>query len=1342
MGRKLLIILVLFTGLSGYLLFRHVSNVNAATTITVNSTADTSVDDGVCTLREAITAANTDTASGVTVGECAAGSGAGDTIEFDIAGAGPHTISPTSLLPNIATSMIIDGYTETGAVANTNPAPQGLNGTLMIEVDLSSAAVGGTITITGPDVTIRGLVVNGATSHAFSLHTSSNNAVFEGNYIGTSVSGLAADANGGNGITSQVPNTTVGGTDPADRNLISGNGFRAVQIGTDAGDNGVIQGNLIGTDVTGNAALGNGTGGIMITGADNITVGGTASGAQNVISGNTSTGIALIESSVTNTVQGNYIGLGNDGSTDVGNAGPGLLLGGSGNTVGGSTSNARNIVSGNGGSGIELGAADSNTIQGNYVGLNVAGTALVANDGRGIYLYQSDVNIIGGDASGEGNVVAGNSEGISIEESDTNTVSGNYVGLNAAGDADLGNGAWGMRIFSDSDSNIIGGDTSAERNLISGNGDDGILVTDSTTSSNQIIGNYIGTDITGAVDIGNSSDGISVLNGATSTTIGSGTSGHGNVISGNGDNGVVVSSSGTIGTVIQGNTIGLNAAGTADRGNDDNGIAVNTSAPAVTIGGSTSGEGNVISGNAIDGVQISSTAASSSTIRGNIIGLNAAGDADLGNTDDGIELASASNFIGGATSTARNVISGNDNDGILITGASASSNSVQGNYIGLNAAGTADLGNIDDGVEVSSAASTLIGGDTSAERNVISGNNEHGVVVGGATATSTVVRANYIGVAADGTADLGNTADGIVTHSSAPAITIGGATSGMGNVISGNGLHGIVLNSTSSSSTIQGNTVGLDSGGTLDRGNDGDGLNISSESTAIGGSTAGMGNVISGNGQDGIYLASTATSSTIQGNTIGLNAAGTADRGNTSEGIYTDASSVVVGGVDSNQRNVISGNDSDGINAASSTTGLTVLGNYIGTSADGMSDLGNTTDGVEGYNMMVGGTTSGSRNIISGNNARGITAAGGSTIQGNYIGLNVAGSGAVPNGDGSNSAVNITGNNNLLGGTTSAARNVISGNTSAVGVIIVGVTAFGGGSSSDNVVQGNYIGTNTSGEVQSGFGNNLGIVILLDALNNMVGGTAAGTSNVIAGNGGGIASFGISGAGLLPLNNSFLGNSIYSNAGGSFQGQAINLGIDLFDNPTGDFTNFVNIGVNANDADDPDTPANRYMNYPVISSVASDNGQATVTYSLDINDAEVGATGYRVEFFANDSPDSSGNGQGQTYLGATTVAGDVTDAVANLTLPAGVSGPKYISAVTTMTDNSTDGFGHSSEFSANLMAVLEAAAGGGGSGSGSSGSVNLADTGTKVLLITAIAVASVTLGLYILQRRKAYTSGK
>ena len=131
-------------------------------TITVNSTADAAADDGACTLREAITAANTNTASGAMANECPAGAAGLDIIEFEIAGVGVHTIQPTSPLPTIVEPAILDGYSQTGASVNTLAV--GNNAVLLIEIDGSLTGVlnEGLITISAGGSTVAGLVVNRA----------------------------------------------------------------------------------------------------------------------------------------------------------------------------------------------------------------------------------------------------------------------------------------------------------------------------------------------------------------------------------------------------------------------------------------------------------------------------------------------------------------------------------------------------------------------------------------------------------------------------------------------------------------------------------------------------------------------------------------------------------------------------------------------------------------------------------------------------------------------------------------------------------------------------------------------------------------------------------------------------------------------------------------------------------------------------------------------------------------------------------------------------------------------------------------------------------------------------
>ncbi|HSQ55986.1 MAG TPA: hypothetical protein VLM40_09575, partial [Gemmata sp.] len=218
-----------------------------------------------------------------------------------------------------------------------------------------------------------------------------------------------------------------------------------------------------------------------------------------------------------------------------------------------------------------------------------------------------------------------------------------------------------------------------------------------------------------------------------------------------------------------------------------------------------------------------------------------------------------------------NVISGNGNDGVLITG---SGNLVQGNYIGTNAAGTADLGNGSAGVFVGAGSDVgnLIGGTTPGARNVISGNDGHGVWFTGFDTTGNVVQGNYIGTDANGTADIGNTLDGVFISYAASNNIVGGTAPGARNVISGNDNHGVELFfSGTSANRIQGNRIGVAANGST-LGNGGDGVRISNgaRGNSIGGTAAGSGNVIAYNGGAGVWVQA-GIGNAIQSNRIFVN---------------------------------------------------------------------------------------------------------------------------------------------------------------------------------------------------------------------------------------------------------------------------------------------------------------------------------------------------------------------------------------------------------------------------------------------------------------------------------------
>ncbi|HET6789540.1 MAG TPA: DNRLRE domain-containing protein, partial [Aquabacterium sp.] len=284
-----------------------------------------------------------------------------------------------------------------------------------------------------------------------------------------------------------------------------------------------------------------------------------------------------------------------------------------------------------------------------------------------------------------------------------------------------GGGAYGLELSNTSDGSTIRG------LLIRDFSSYGIYIP-SGSDNQTIVGNFIGSfnadGSNAGVGKGNSVAGI-YTRGAN-TLIGGTTAADRNVISGNGSYNIYLTTDAD-GSTIRGNYIGTNSAGSAvfSTTNPDYGIMVETSASNITIGGTASGAGNVISGHQREGVWVTTTG--SVTLQGNYIGTDATGTVDLGNTRYGIYLDdTGSATIGGTTAGAGNVISGNNLGGIY---ASNGSIILQGNTIGLNAAGTAALGNTGIGVELRTSNASTLGGNTAAARNIISGNSSHGIQV-------------------------------------------------------------------------------------------------------------------------------------------------------------------------------------------------------------------------------------------------------------------------------------------------------------------------------------------------------------------------------------------------------------------------------------------------------------------------------------------------------------------------------------------------------------------------------------------------------------------------------------
>lgn len=557
--------------------------------ITVNTTADNeTAGDGSCTLREALNNSNDDTDT--TSGDCAAGSGT-DTIGFSIPGGGVQTIQPTSLLPFGSDPVIIDGLTQPGAscaswpptllieIDGTNAGvdAEGLGvvggstvrglvinryafdaisllppGGSTVECNFLGTNPSGTAayvnggdaviaypgstdnTIGGTSPSSRNLI--GGFNAGINLNGSDNQVW--GNYIGTDVTGTSALSNSV-GVLLFGSGNQIGGTDHdpgvCNRacNLISGNVSSGIRTSSafGGGNGNTVEGNFIGTDITGILPLG-GLFGVSLAGTED-TIGGAAAGAGNVISANSRFGIR-VESSTTGptTIQGNYIGTTATGNAAVGNGEAGIST---------EVGNARiedNVVSGNEGVGVDIrDVAGANiVVVGNYIGLGADGQTPVPNafsnailDGTGIRLEDTSGVQIGGSAAGDGNVISNNEGGgISLLEACTgNTIQGNKIGTDAGGTLDRGNAFYGINLgglmASSTANNLIGGTSTSEGNIIAFNATDGVVF--SAGDGNTVRGNMIFQNGGVGIDLG----GSGVLNDATPNDAGDADAGPNNL---------------------------------------------------------------------------------------------------------------------------------------------------------------------------------------------------------------------------------------------------------------------------------------------------------------------------------------------------------------------------------------------------------------------------------------------------------------------------------------------------------------------------------------------------------------------------------------------------------------------------------------------------------------------------------------------------------------------------------------------------------------------------------------------------------------------------------------------
>ena len=682
----------------------------------------------------------------------------------------------------------------------------------------------------------------------------------------------------------------------------------------------------------------------------------------------------------------------------------------------------------------------------------------------------------------------------------------------------------------------------------------------------------------------------------------------------------------------------------------------------------------------------------------------------------------------GATFIIKVPVSGASNidiRGLSLTGSgdgvrasNAADLSVRCNYVGVAPDGSAGTGG-NVGVALDGTTSdALVGGLTAGEGNVLS-NHSYGVLTHDGT-TGTMIRGNFIGTDPTGTLSRANTQHGI--NNWMGTVTWADITK---NLISGNTASGIATNNDDSVSgasgdvVIAGNYIGTNRTGTAALANGSNGISFGNGSitgVTIGGTSAADRNVISANTGAGINV-STNSDVTILGNYIGANAAGSAALHNTIGISFDGGSNHNVGNGAASGRNIIGASNTTIFVSDTPISDLTISGNYLGVASDGATDISDSISEIAFEETLITNVTI-SDNVIAGSTGEGVNGSfdtiNGLTITGNTIGLNAAGTSAVANGTHGISLSGIGGPyaNITIGGTSASDRNVISGNTGSgislsaidnVSILgnYVGLAADGSAaisnsqqgitiSSSTNIIIGdgttsssNYVSgnsddgirllSNSSGTIR---GNVIGLTISNGALGNgqrglyiASGSTAEISDNTIAHNSSdGIRVNSDLGTGSVAI----LSNSTYSNGG---------IGIELELNTGFD-------GVTANDSGDGDSGPNDLLNYPVINDILAD-GTTSVIYDVNL-DVPTNTDGYRIEFFSNSAADSSGHGEGETYLGYIDTgnhAGGDLNFTGTFTSAVNVLEGDIISATATRKTGASS-FDITSEFSLNYTAAI------------------------------------------------------
>lgn len=515
----------------------------------------------------------------------------------------------------------------------------------------------------------------------------------------------------------------------------------------------------------------------------------------------------------------------------------------------------------------------SNSVYGNQVvGIVFGGGAVTP--------YQATINT-GFQLS---NVISGNSgNGIEISAAHNNQVAMNYIGTNVTGTIALGNAQNGIRVTNGAASNLIGGEatggnnpratppvfvTPPQGNLISGNKGDGVLI-DAQASQNQLSGNFIGTAASGNSALGNSLDGVAIVDGTGNSLIGclfqESPFVFYNVVSGNGGNGLRITDSNY--TTVQASFFGLGANNLTKVGNALDGLLINGSSANTQFGGVVP-LGNVVAASGRNGVEIADTA-SGVVVFNPFIGLPAFLDNPVGNVLDGILITST----GGNNLIRMTISSNNGANGVHISG-NATGVTVVNVVTGLDTNGAVPEPNGANGVLIDgNAHDNTIGGfliDV-APQNTFSGNGANGLAIVGNAHDNTIFN-TFLGTNNDGTnivgpETFGNAGAGLFIGGTAHDNIVGGTLPMYRNLISANLGGGIQLSDQSYGNQVIGNLIGTDRTGQVPLANHGNGITIVSSNNQIGGSATGDSNTIAFNTQAGVEV-NTGTANGILGNSI------------------------------------------------------------------------------------------------------------------------------------------------------------------------------------------------------------------------------------------------------------------------------------------------------------------------------------------------------------------------------------------------------------------------------------------------------------------------------------------